>query len=94
MRFELFYVCSLLIFGAPLLEDQYPGVVAKKLLFSQVISKTELVASKVVTANNYLPSSKRFIVGLNEKVFVAWVSLNSGVSCGVVFVCSIGLFSI
>ena len=35
-------------------------------MFSLVMLKTELVHSNELTANNHLPSSSKFIGGLNE----------------------------
>ena len=63
-------------------------MVIEKLLFLSFILKTELVASKFVTANNRFPYSERF-VGEDEKYSTGCVSLISDVSCGgIVFVCS------
>ena len=43
---------------------------------------------KKITANNHLPSSNRFIGGLNEKVSICFFGLHLSVSWGFVFVCS------
>ena len=61
---------SLLVFSAPALEHQSPGVEIEKVLFSSVILKTEFVATKLVTAINHLRPSHRFIGGENEKCFL------------------------
>ena len=58
-------------------------------LLSSVILKTELVHSKEETANIHLSSSRKLIGGLNENVCLGLFILNSRVSCGFVFVCSI-----
>ena len=55
-------------------------------LFLLVILKTEIVHSSEVTLNNHLPSSTRFIGGLNENVCICLFILNSKVSCGLVLV--------
>ena len=60
----------------------------KKIWFHQFVSKTELVVSKRVTANNYFRSSERFFGGQHETVFVGKKSLRSNVSCGLVSVFS------
>ena len=52
---------------------------------------TEFVASKLVTAYNHLPSSIRFLGGENDKNCICLFILNSNVSCGFVFVCSINV---
>ena len=51
--------------------------------------KTKLVASKLVTSNNQLSSSTKFIGGLKEKLCICLFILNSSVSCGSVFDCLI-----
>ena len=60
-------------------------------LFSLVMLKTEFVHSNEDNPNNHLPSSSRFIGGLNEKVCICLFILNSTISCGFVFVCSINV---
>ena len=52
---------NLWIVSAPLLQVQLPGVVMEKLLFSLVVLKTELVASKEVIAINHFSYSTKFI---------------------------------
>ena len=55
--------------SAPHLEGQWPGIVFGKLMFSAIILKTKLVASKHVTANNYfLFFSEGFFGELNENL--------------------------
>ena len=49
-------------------EFQCPGIVIENELFSLVILKTEFVHSNELTAKSHLPSSTKFIGGLNEKV--------------------------
>ena len=83
--------CSLLLGSAPPLDDQWLGVEIKKKLFSSVLSKTELIALKALAADNRFPYSGRFIGGLNEQVPICLFKLNSIVSCGFVFVCSINV---
>ena len=85
------FFCNLLIVSAPPLENQWCGVEIENVLFSSVILKTNLLASKLVTHKNHLPSSKKFIGGDNEKVSICLFNLNSSVSCGFDFVCSINL---
>ena len=43
-------------------------MVIEKLLLSLVMLKTQLVASKLVTANKHFPSSASLIGVLNEKI--------------------------
>ena len=81
---------SIIVSDHPL-EYQCPGVITETLLFSSVIIKTELVASKEVTANNHLLSSAKYIGWLNEKASICLFSLNSSVSCGLDFVCWINV---
>ena len=54
-------------------------------MFSLVMLKTELFASKEVTPNNLLPSSTKFIGGLDKKNFPSADSLLTQESPGVLF---------
>ena len=54
--------------------------------------KTEVVTSKEVTAENHLPSSTKFSGRETEKFSFCFFSLNSSVSYGFVFVCSINVY--
>ena len=63
----------------------------KAIVFVSDIKKKKFVDSNEVTPNNHLPSSTNIIAGLNEKVYKCLLILNSGVSCGFVFVCSINV---
>ena len=63
----------------------------EKLLFALVLLKTELTASKLVTANQHLPSSTEFSGGEKEMVSICLFISKSSVSCGFVFVCSINV---
>ena len=58
-------------------------------LLSSVILKIEFVHPNEDTANNHLSSSTKFIGELNKKICLCLFILNSSVSCGFVFVCSI-----
>ena len=82
---------SLLVIPSPPSGIHRSGVVIEKLLFSSVKLKMELVASKLVTANSQFHSSGRLIGMKNEKTSICLFSLNSSVSCGFVFVCSISV---
>ena len=53
--------------------------------------ETDFVASKLVTPNNHLPSSIKFIGGENEKVSICLLIMNSSVSWSFAFVCSINV---
>ena len=80
--------CNLLIISAPPPDVQLPNILVEKLLFSSVMLKTELIASKLATANNHFPSSEKFIVVLKEKVSFCLFNLFSSVSWGLVVVFS------
>ena len=67
-----FILFNLLICSSPSSEFQRPGILIEKLMFSSVILKTELVASKLVKAGSHLPSSARFIGGLNKNFAFAY----------------------
>ena len=59
--------------------DQWIGCEIKRPLVSSVILGTDLVASKLVTANNHFTPSEGFIGGQKEKVSKCLFSLSSSV---------------
>ena len=84
------FFSSLKVFSADLI-CQWPGTVIENELFSSIISKNKLVASKVVTATIHLSPSTNFIGRLKENVCVCFLILNSSVSCYFALNCSISV---
>ena len=68
--------------STPPTADQRLDVEIERLSFSSVILGTELVASKLVTANKHFPSSEGFVVGEMEKFSKCLFSLSSSVFWG------------
>ena len=81
------FFSSLTVLSSDLVSE-WPGIVMLNELFSGLILKKEFVLSRELTASIHLPSTK-CIGEINEKVCVCLFILNSRVSWGRVFVCSI-----